>query len=108
MIVAGIFLGINLRYKNLFLFGVDHDLVNDLTVDRYNNVRLLIRHFFSKSSESVVWYDSAGIKYTMSRALEDILIMFRGYEELQKYAVKKRSNIINMNPNSFVDAFPKQ
>lgn len=108
VIVASIFLGLNLRYRNLFLFGVDHDIIKDLTVDEYNNLKLSIRHFYSQSSEPIVWYDSAGIKYTMTKALEDILIMFRGYEELQKYAVKRNSNIINMNPNSFVDAFPKQ
>ena len=108
VIVASIFLGINLRYRNLFLFGVDHDIIKDLTVDKKNNVKLSIRHFYSQSSEPIIWYDSAGIKYTMAKALEDILIMFRGYEELQKYAVKRRSYIVNMNPNSFVDAFPKQ
>jgi hypothetical protein len=108
VIVASIFIGINLRYKNLFLFGVDHDLVRDLSVDKHNNVRLSFKHFYSNSSESIVWYDSAGIKYTMAKALEDIMIMFRAYEELQKYALERRSNIINMNPSSFVDAFPKK
>lgn len=108
VIVAGLFIGINTHYKKIFLFGVDHDIISDLTVDEDNKVRLKVRHFYSGKTKAEIWKDAKGVDYTMSKALQDILVMFRGYEAVYKYSILHHVQIINMNPKSFIDAFPKK
>lgn len=98
---------INLNYQKVFLFGVDHSWLNDISIDGNNNVLVGQRHFYKENSTK----DQMRKSHTQSMKLHEVLntfvIAFKGYHEINKYAKSKGVSIINSTPDSFIDAFER-
>jgi hypothetical protein len=106
VLAASIFIAINLGFKDIYLLGADHSWLADIHVDEFNNVCWEEKHFYG-STKLKPFIKSDGSVYKLSQLLNDYSKMFRGYEILKKYALFKKSNIINLTKNSFIDSFQK-
>jgi hypothetical protein len=87
-----------LGYDRIYLCGVDNDSFKSLTVDRNNVKRSRYRHFYDSDGE---WQDFVGTD-PLWEDLYYTALTFRGLDNFSPYP------IVNLDPDSLVDAFPKQ
>lgn len=105
---ACLFSGINMGYKRIDMYGVDHSWTKDIRVNIKNEVCLNNSHFYDTHSEQlVVWKKNSGEPYKMHEILTDLSFMFIGYHTLYEYSLMCNCVINNMTSDSFIDAFDR-
>lgn len=107
VVIPCIFNLINMGYKQIYLYGVDHSWTKDIVVNRKNEVCLINKHFYREDFVATPWLKSNGDPYKMHEILRDLAYMFEGYHLLKEYANKNNCIIYNMTQNSFIDAFDR-
>lgn len=108
VLIPSIMQGIAMRYKTIYLAGADHSWLKTLSVDNENRVVSIQPHFYkeAKSEEERIKVDYMSIK--LHEVLESMCIAFKTYHTIRRYADHIGTNIINITPDSFIDAFTKQ
>ena len=108
VIIASIFITINMSFKNIHLFGVDHSWVTDFKVYEDNTSSFMLDHFH----EAVNGNNRKDSKRKNDRSVSEFMLsqhrLFRSHEILQKYADFKKVKIINRTQNSFIDSYEKK
>jgi len=109
IIIPSLYMLIQLQYKSIYLWGVDHSWLKEITVTD-NNVPLVCqKHFYDEGEAKPLPMHKGGIG---QRKLHEILYKFmktfESYFILKDYADTKGINIINNTPDSLIDAFEKQ
>ena len=101
VIIAGIFLVINMGFKNVELFGVDHTWINDFKVSASNSSSFNLEHFYGSNTRT-----------KSDRSVSEFLIsqhrLFKSHEILETYSNYRNSNIINHTQNSLIDSYTKR
>lgn len=102
---AAVFWGIVSKYKEIKVMGLDYSNFLLIHVDVDNTIYMGFEHCYEKAKHSNV------SKYYFSKMGD----LWRGYEAtfnsfyvLRKLADNMGTKVINMNPNSLLDAFPKK
>lgn len=114
VLVAAIFIAINIGYKKIYLLGADHSWHEELEVGDDNIVYVKQKHFYDgdivkrkpvyKKSMNM---DQENNRFKMFEIFEAWGKMFRGYCILDQYAVKVGVKIYNAGSKSFIDAFER-
>lgn len=98
-----------LDYKRIYLVGVEHSWLPQIQVDENNIAYVGQPHFYDKDAKPDRMTGVGGQGY---RKLHEILhkfyLAFRGYFEIQEFAIKNKVEIINLTEGSYIDAFPRQ
>lgn len=107
VLIPSIMQGIAMHYKTIYLAGADHSWLKTLSVDDENRVVSIQPHFYKedKKEEERIKVDYMKIK--LHEVLESMYIAFRTYHTIRRYADHRGTNIINITPDSYIDAFPK-
>lgn len=119
VLIPSLMVSINMNYEYIFLAGADHSWLPEITVNNQNEVLLSQKHFYdnlTKNDKSNLNKPDAKPMFkggsTKTRKLHEILekfvYAFRAYWEIKAYAERRNIKIINITPNSYIDAFPKQ
>jgi hypothetical protein len=108
VILNGEYIGLTLGYKELYLYGVDHNFFDNLCVNENNQLCSINKHFYDNKQElkplNHFWYGYESF-YTVSGYLKDIASVFEGHEIMQKYAEYCSAVIYNCTKNSLIDAY---
>jgi hypothetical protein len=111
VIQNGEFIGLNLGYKELYLYGVDHDFFTNLCVDENNQVCNVITYYYDNKPflKPLCHYYISGkeTRWTMSEYLQEKAILFRGHEIMRKYADYCSAKIYNGTKKSLIDAYER-
>ncbi|MFM7309611.1 MAG: hypothetical protein ACKOZY_03315, partial [Flavobacteriales bacterium] len=111
VLVAALFLGLNLGYKRVLLFGADHNWHQHLEVNAENVVCVRQVHFYENESEVklVPFYKAMHVQETfrMDELFHAWAKVFHGYHQVAEYAASRGATILNATPGSFVDAFDR-
>lgn len=105
VLVASIFIGIQKGYKNIEIYGADHNWTRNLLVSEGNLVILKNDHFHQK--ENIVIKDESGNPKKLHKFLDQIALMFKEYHTLSLFAKYKGVKIVNRTSESFIDAFER-
>ncbi len=111
VLVASLFLSINVGYKKIYLFGADHTWHQTLLVNEQNELCLKQVHFYEQEEKInlVPFYKGAHLKETFR--MDEIFVtwakVFWGYLMLNNYANKQNAKILNASEISFIDAFER-
>lgn len=109
VIIPSIILAINENYKVINLLGVDHSWLKEIIVQDDNLVLLNQKHFYDHK-ESKLEPMRKGI--THSRKLHEILHKFyhafKGYHEIEDFALAQNVQIYNLTSESYIDAFKRK
>lgn len=101
---------INLHYKYIKLYGVDHNFFDNLVLNDKNQVCSLQTHFYDKEGEKQVPVPimlGLGEPPMVHEFLEYYGYLFRGHKILNDYARYMGCEIINCTPNSLIDSYRK-
>jgi hypothetical protein len=106
--ILGIYVGINLGYKQIRLYGVDHTFFNGLCVNNLNQVCMEEVHFYETESikKPIVRNDNDQI-WRMSDYINAIGMMFKSHDDLAAYAKNVGSDIVNCTNCSLIDSYPR-
>ena len=107
VLIPSIMQALAMKYSTIYLAGADHSWLKTLSVDDDNRVVSIQPHFYKeeKKEEERIRVDYMKVK--LHEILESMSIAFRTYHTIRRYADSKGAKIINITPDSYIDAFPK-
>jgi len=95
--------------KNIYLLGIDHSWLKEISVDKNNNVLINQKHFYDEnSSEPKAMHKGGKNQRALHEVLQKFVYSFKGYFEIKNFANKQNVNIYNCTPGSYVDAFERK
>jgi hypothetical protein len=112
VVVASIFLSINIGYENIYLIGVENSFFKDIVVSDENEVYLQHSHFYDKDNKGSLTKihvrPGSPIKADISEVLTMAVKTFKGYKTLRKYGDYRGTTVYNITEGSYVDAFERK
>lgn len=107
VLIPSLMQAIAMRYRTIYLAGADHSWLKTLSVDDENRVVSIQPHFYKedKKEEERIRVDYMNIP--LHSVLESMYIAFRTYHTIRRYADHRGTRILNITPDSYIDAFPK-
>lgn len=112
VIQNGEFIALQLGYRRIELYGVDHTLLDGLMVDEKNRVCRRKSHYYDseQSPAEPIYYNATNPPrpYTMSEYLSETAELFRGHEVLRDFSEKCGTEIINRTAHSMIDAYKRE
>lgn len=106
------FIAMLLGYRTIDLYGVDHTLLEGITVDDGNRLCRIKSHYYdSAPAVAEPIYVNATTPprpYTMSSYLAETAELFRGHEVLRDLANEQGVRIINRTRGSMIDAYERE
>lgn len=103
-----IFHGINLKYKNIYLIGVENNFFLNFHIDENNQLYIKDDHFYHVQNNLIPVNHPDGRPVTMAQQMSNLHKVFTSHQRLQKYATHCNSNVYNATKNSFIDAYPRK
>ncbi|WP_109829796.1 hypothetical protein [Reichenbachiella versicolor] len=95
-------------YKKIYLWGVDHSWLPEISVTKQNDVLLHQKHFYDEGTSKASTLDKRGKgKRKLFEVLHKFMLAFEGYFLLKDFANSMNVEIINTTEGSFIDAFEK-
>lgn len=108
ILIPSIMLSINMGFKELYLLGVDHSWLPEISVDQQNNALISQKHFYdAKDAASETMKKMGKGQRHLHEILHKFYLTFKGYFTIKEYADQKGVSIYNCTKNSFIDAFKK-
>ena len=94
-----------LGFKRIYLLGADHDMFKQFEVDKKSGkIYSVVKHFYTHEVSKRHIRPFEGKLYDWLVAFG---LMFKGYEEVYKYANHRNVQIINCTQKSFIQTFEK-
>lgn len=100
------FVALNLGYKDIRLYGVDHTFFNGLTVNDDNVLCIEDTHFYGTNFRPL--YKAKGGYYSTAEWMMDKYLTFREHEIMRGYADYLGAQIINCTKCSLIDAYVRE
>lgn len=107
----GILTAIQIGYRTIELYGVDHTLLDGLMVDDNNRLCRTASHYYDTAAAEPkpIYYNATNPPrpYTMAEYLAETAELFRGHEVLRDFAAEQGVKIINRTAGSLIDAYER-
>ncbi len=108
IIIPSLMIAILLNYEKIFLTGVEHSWLKDITVDFNNNVLIRHKHFYDEHTSKPRTMHKGGVgQRKLFEVLEKFMLTFKGYIEIDRFAKHKNVKIYNLTEDSYIDTFEK-
>lgn len=108
ILIPTIYMTIQLKYKKVFLWGVDHSWLQEIRVDENNIALVHQKHFYDENeSKPLPMRNGEKPRYRMHNILYKFMKTFESYLVLRDYADKRGVQIINNTDGSYIDAFER-
>jgi hypothetical protein len=107
VLIPSIMLAIREGYGTIYIAGADHSWTRTLWVDEDNRVVSIQPHFYQDNEEEKKRVATEYHNYPLHQILQSLYIAFRSYFDIADYAKTKGIDILNITPDSFIDAFPR-
>ena len=99
--IEALYSALQLGYKEIYIHGLDFDMVRTIRVDENNVYTTATNHYYEKKETIVNEKNKVYLEF------ENILISLKQFYDLRKYADRLNCNIVNMSQYSLIDAFDK-
>jgi hypothetical protein len=112
VLVASLFICINMQFKNIYIVGADHTWHESMHVNEQNQLMVKHLHFFN--NEETVSYvpfyrDEHKIEtFRVDELFYTMAKVFSGYRAIKKYGDLRQTNIYNCSEISFIDDFERR
>lgn len=103
------YIALLLGYRTVELYGVDHTLLDGLTVDDRNCLCRRDSHYYdtAPAAPQPIFQKVPPRPYTMAMYLAEVADLFRGHEILRDYAASLGARIVNRTRGSMIDAYER-
>lgn len=109
VVIPALIVAIRQSFKEIYLTGVDHSWLKEISVDENNNVLVGQYHFYDNDSIKPEPMNKVGRLKTrnLAEVLEKFIFTFKSYYIINEYAKAKNVKIFNATKGSFIDAFER-
>jgi hypothetical protein len=110
VLVAAIYLGIEIGFKKIYLMGADHSWHEELIVSKDNIVCFKPKRFSDKEEASLVpflMHDKSTRAAKMHEIFDAFTKVFVGYHNLEEYSQYRDVKILNASKKTYIDAFER-
>lgn len=111
VIVTALFLMINRKFDEIFLFGADTSWHEQIRISDNNQLEIKQIHFYDKPKDVAflpVYSDAHRTRtFTMASQFLSLHKVFRGYEVLRDYADYRKVRVLNASSKSYIDALER-
>lgn len=104
--IMGLYILLNLGYKKINLFGVDHSFLAGLSIDDDNQLCMLENHFYGKEKHRLEVIRN-GHLWKMADFVYDKYLTFKEHENMRGYADFLGAEVINHTRDSWIDAYTR-
>ena len=108
VMIPAIMTAIAAGYKRIYLTGADHSWLETIRVTDENHVVSVQPHFYADSAGEKDRVSSVYAGVRLHQVMESMVIAFRSYHDIRRYAAHIGAQIFNATPGSMIDAFPRQ
>ncbi len=107
--ILALFLAINMEYKEIFLFGANHDWHLNLLVKEDNKLYIKDMHFYEETPNYIPFLKDYKLEktFTVKEIFEILYKLHFSYEEIAAYASYRDIKIYNASTPSFIDVFER-
>ena len=108
VLIPAIMEGIRDGYDEIAIVGADHTWPHTLYVDDLNRVVSVQPHFYEENPKEL---DRIAREYAGRRlhdVMESMVVAFKSYHRIERYARRKGVKIYNATPGSLIDAFERR
>ncbi len=96
-------------WETIYLIGTEHNWLKDVSIDDDNRVYLTLRYFYNEQKARPVIIKNLGKgQRKLHEILEKFYWSFKGYHDIRRWTEPKGVRIINITPDSWIDAFERQ
>lgn len=107
VLIPAIMSTIRMGYREIFIAGADHSWSKTLWVDDANRVVTVQPHFYPDDEKERERVTDAYAGIHLHDIFNSFAVAFRSYFEIADFAGRSGVKIINITPDSFIDAFPR-
>jgi hypothetical protein len=108
VLIPSIMTGLRLGYDRVYLLGADHSWLQTLSVNDRNEVESIQPHFYKEDKKEEARVKAEYVHHPLHQVLESMMIAFRSYHRIQRYAEARGLKVLNATPGSMIDAFPRE
>lgn len=109
VMIPGLMNLISMDYKEIYITGVDHSWLDQISVNEKNEALVNQKHFYDENTSKSEKMEDIGIR---PRRLHEIIhkfyLSFKGYWEIEEYAKTQNVKIYNSSEVSMIDAFKRK
>ena len=111
VVINAIYVSIVLGFKNIFLYGIDHNFFDGLFVTKDNVLCYKYAHFYDDKEPEIKpmisHHDGITQPFTMQDFLVEKLDVFTGHVVMKRFSEYMGCNIWNATNNSLVDTYQR-
>lgn len=110
VLMAALFLMVNRRFGEVYLFGADQSWHEQIRVTDTNEFQMQNLHFYDKGQTvayAPTYNAGQGRSFAMASQFLSLYKVFRGYEVLRDYASDLGVTVLNASSKSYIDAFDR-
>lgn len=111
VVINAIYISIILGFRNVFLYGIDHNFFDGLYVTNNNVLCYKYAHFFDDKQPELIpmisHHDGITQPFTMQDFLMEKLDVFTGHVVMKKFSEYMGCKIVNCTKNSLVDTYQR-
>lgn len=105
VLIPSIMIALALGFKNVYIVGADHSWTRTLSVNENNEVVSIQPHFYKDNASELARTKAVSMGLTLHGILQSMVVAFRSYHTIERYARHIGANVYNSTPDSFIDAF---
>lgn len=108
-----LYISLQCNYKEIYLYGIDHNFFDNITVSDENILCKKESHFYGEDINYTPIINHYGGKnvpanpFSVAEFLYEKASIFEGHRIMDKYAQSIGAKVINCTPNSWVDAYKR-
>lgn len=99
-------------YKNVEIYGCDHDMFRDFTVDENNRLCTYDSHFYDKEKPALKPFMNCLTTdekpFRVHEFFYIMSVMFKSHDLLQSFSEYLGAKILNCTPHSMIDSYPRK
>jgi hypothetical protein len=109
VLAAVLYIAINIGFRNIYIFGADHDWTKYMDVSKDNILYVDNKHYFAEEKTyTPVLKDATCTQYfTCADYYKAMYLTFAAYYDIEEYSQYINSKVYNASKISFIDAFER-
>ena len=108
VLIPTIMLAIAAGFKRIYIAGADHSWMKTISVNDNNEVVSIQPHFYKENEQEKKRVNTEYMHYPLHQIVYSFYVAFKSYFEIKAYADSIGTEIWNITPGSFIDAFPRK
>jgi len=108
VLIPSVAIGLRSKAKRVYMMGAEHSWIKTLEVNDDNVVLLDHQHFYDPGKQVATMDHSTFRPRRLHEVLQKFLYSFQSYWVLADFSDKKKIQVINLTPDSYIDAFKKE